>query len=42
MKDIFEKSLQQVERLKKLENKKIPDNIDYDAINGLLQKQVKN
>ncbi|OLS41360.1 tRNA uridine-5-carboxymethylaminomethyl(34) synthesis enzyme MnmG [Bacillus sp. MRMR6] len=31
----IEKSLQQVERLKKMENKKIPENIDYDAINGL-------
>jgi tRNA uridine 5-carboxymethylaminomethyl modification enzyme len=31
----IEKSLQQVDRLKKMENKKIPDNIDYDAINGL-------
>ncbi|WP_071461064.1 tRNA uridine-5-carboxymethylaminomethyl(34) synthesis enzyme MnmG [Bacillus massilinigeriensis] len=31
----IEKSLQQVERLKKLENKKIPDNIDYDAITGI-------
>ena len=30
----IEKSLQQVERLKKMENKKIPENIDYDAING--------
>ncbi|KHD85001.1 tRNA uridine-5-carboxymethylaminomethyl(34) synthesis enzyme MnmG [Bacillus ginsengihumi] len=29
------KSLQQVERMKKLEDKKIPDDIDYDAINGL-------
>lgn len=29
------KSLQQVERLKKLEDKKIPENIDYDAINGI-------
>ncbi|MBS4207166.1 tRNA uridine-5-carboxymethylaminomethyl(34) synthesis enzyme MnmG [Bacillus sp. FJAT-50079] len=29
------KSLQQVERLKKLEDKKIPDNIDYHAINGI-------
>ena len=28
----IEKSLQQVERLKKMENKKIPENIDYDAI----------
>ena len=35
MKDIFEKSLQQVERMKKMENKKIPENIDYDAIAGL-------
>lgn len=31
----IEKSLQQVERLKKMENKKIPVDIDYDAINGL-------
>ncbi|KUP09370.1 tRNA uridine 5-carboxymethylaminomethyl modification protein [Bacillus coahuilensis p1.1.43] len=31
----IEKSLQQVDRLKKMENKKIPDLIDYDAINGL-------
>lgn len=31
----IEKSLQQVDRLKKMENKKIPDNIDYDAISGL-------
>ena len=31
----IEKSLQQVERLKKMENKKIPENIDYDSINGL-------
>ncbi|MFE8704079.1 tRNA uridine-5-carboxymethylaminomethyl(34) synthesis enzyme MnmG [Cytobacillus sp. FJAT-54145] len=31
----IEKSLQQVERLKKMENKKIPDNIDYDAIHSL-------
>lgn len=31
----IQKSLQQVERLKKLEDKKIPDQIDYDAINGL-------
>lgn len=31
----IEKSLQQVERLKKMENKKIPDNIDYDAITGM-------
>ena len=31
----IKKSLQQVDRLKKMENKKIPENIDYDAINGL-------
>jgi len=31
----IEKSLQQVERLKKMEDKKIPDNIDYDAISSL-------
>ncbi|MEK4539112.1 tRNA uridine-5-carboxymethylaminomethyl(34) synthesis enzyme MnmG [Peribacillus sp. FSL K6-1552] len=31
----IEKSLQQVDRLKKMENKKIPENIDYDAISGL-------
>lgn len=31
----IEKSLQQVERLKKMEDKKIPENIDYDAITGL-------
>jgi tRNA uridine 5-carboxymethylaminomethyl modification enzyme len=31
----IEKSILQVEKLKKMENKKIPDNIDYDAINSL-------
>ena len=31
----IEKALQQVERLHKMENKKIPENIDYDAISGL-------
>ncbi len=31
----IEKAIQQVERLKKMENKKIPDNIDYEAISGL-------
>jgi tRNA uridine 5-carboxymethylaminomethyl modification enzyme len=29
------KQLQQVERSKKMENKKIPENLDYSAINGL-------
>lgn len=31
----IEKSLQQVEKLKRMENKKIPENIDYDAITGI-------
>jgi tRNA uridine 5-carboxymethylaminomethyl modification enzyme len=31
----IEKSLQQVERMKKMDNKKIPENIDYDAISSL-------
>ncbi|MDG4657555.1 tRNA uridine-5-carboxymethylaminomethyl(34) synthesis enzyme MnmG [Ectobacillus antri] len=31
----IEKSLQQVERMKRMENKKIPVDIDYDAIHGL-------
>ena len=31
----IEKSMQQVERMKKMENKKIPDNIDYQAISGI-------
>lgn len=31
----IEKSLQQVEKLKKMEDKKIPDKIDYNAIHGL-------
>ncbi|MBO9131362.1 tRNA uridine-5-carboxymethylaminomethyl(34) synthesis enzyme MnmG [Bacillus sp. 165] len=31
----IEKSLQQVERMKKMESKKIPADIDYDAIHGL-------
>ncbi len=31
----IQKSLQEVERLKKMENKKIPEDIDYDAIQGL-------
>jgi tRNA uridine 5-carboxymethylaminomethyl modification enzyme len=34
-KGYIEKQLQQVERMKKMENKKIPENIDYDDINGL-------
>ncbi|MFZ3590511.1 tRNA uridine-5-carboxymethylaminomethyl(34) synthesis enzyme MnmG [Bacillus sp. DJP31] len=31
----IEKSLQQVDRMKKMENKKIPENINYDAISNL-------
>ncbi len=31
----IEKSLQQVEKLKKMEDKKIPDYIDYNAISGI-------
>jgi tRNA uridine 5-carboxymethylaminomethyl modification enzyme len=31
----IEKSLQQVEKLKKMENKKIPEHIDYHAISGI-------
>jgi tRNA uridine 5-carboxymethylaminomethyl modification enzyme len=31
----IQKSLQQVDRLKKMENKKVPENIDYDDIHGL-------
>ena len=31
----IEKALQQVEKLHKMENKKIPENIDYDAISSL-------
>jgi tRNA uridine 5-carboxymethylaminomethyl modification enzyme len=31
----IEKSLLQVEKLKKMENKKIPDQIDYNAISGI-------
>jgi len=31
----IEKALQQVEKLKKMEDKKIPENIDYDAISGV-------
>lgn len=38
----IEKSLQQVERLKKMEDKKIPENIDYDAINGLATEARHN
>ncbi|WP_174734652.1 tRNA uridine-5-carboxymethylaminomethyl(34) synthesis enzyme MnmG [Mesobacillus harenae] len=38
----IEKSLQQVDRLKKMEDKKIPENIDYKAINGLATEAKQN
>ncbi len=38
----IEKSLQQVERLKKMEDKKIPENIDYDAITGIATEARQN
>lgn len=38
----IEKSLQQVERLKKMENKKIPEDIDYDAIKGIAKEAKHN
>ncbi len=38
----IDKSLQQVERLKKMEDKKIPENIDYDAITGLATEARHN
>jgi tRNA uridine 5-carboxymethylaminomethyl modification enzyme len=38
----IEKSLQQVDRLKKMENKKIPENIDYDAISGIASEARHN
>ncbi|MCH1626783.1 tRNA uridine-5-carboxymethylaminomethyl(34) synthesis enzyme MnmG [Ferdinandcohnia quinoae] len=38
----IQKSLQQVEKLKKMENKRIPENIDYDAISGLANEARQN
>ncbi|KKK36867.1 tRNA uridine 5-carboxymethylaminomethyl modification protein [Mesobacillus campisalis] len=38
----IEKSLQQVDRLKKMEDKKIPENIDYDAITGIATEARHN
>lgn len=41
----IQKALQQVEKLKKMEDKKIPENIDYDAISGLAteaRQKLKN
>lgn len=34
----IEKSMQQVERMKKMEDKKIPEDIDYDAITGIAKE----
>lgn len=38
----IEKSLQQVERLKKMEDKKVPENIDYDAVTGIATEARQN
>jgi tRNA uridine 5-carboxymethylaminomethyl modification enzyme len=38
----IEKSLQQVDKLKKMENKKIPEDIDYNAINGIASEARQN
>ncbi|HEX5564692.1 MAG TPA: tRNA uridine-5-carboxymethylaminomethyl(34) synthesis enzyme MnmG [Sporosarcina sp.] len=38
----IEKSMQQVERMKKMENKRIPENIDYHAISGIAKEAKAN
>lgn len=38
----IQKSMQQVERMKKMENKRIPENIDYDAISGIAKEAKAN
>lgn len=38
----IQKAMEQVERLQKMEGKKIPPNIDYDAINGLANEAREN
>ncbi|PIC77225.1 tRNA uridine-5-carboxymethylaminomethyl(34) synthesis enzyme MnmG [Sporosarcina sp. P19] len=38
----IEKSMQQVARMKKMENKRIPENIDYDAISGIAKEAKAN
>ncbi|THE09214.1 tRNA uridine-5-carboxymethylaminomethyl(34) synthesis enzyme MnmG [Bacillus timonensis] len=38
----IQKSLQQVDKLKRMEDKKIPENIDYDAISGLANEARAN
>ncbi len=37
----IQKALQQVEKMKKLEDKKIPENIDYDAIGSLASEALQ-
>ena len=41
MKDIS-KALEKVEKLKRMEAKRIPENIDYEAINGLATEAKQN
>ncbi|WP_040226393.1 tRNA uridine-5-carboxymethylaminomethyl(34) synthesis enzyme MnmG [Bhargavaea cecembensis] len=38
----IDKSMQQVDRLKKMEDKKIPEDIDYDAIQGIASEARQN
>jgi len=38
----IEKQMQQVERMEKMEKKRIPDNIDYDSIHGLANEAKHN
>ena len=38
----IEKSMQQVARMKKMENKRIPENIDYEAISGIAKEAKAN
>ena len=38
----IQKSMQQVDRMKKMENKKIPEDIDYHAISGLAKEAKTN
>jgi len=38
----IQKAMEQVERMKKMEDKKIPPDIDYDAINGLANEAREN
>ena len=38
----IDKSMQQVARMKKMENKRIPENIDYEAISGIAKEAKAN